>query len=494
MKTRSLLLLFICSLLFSCSEISTEISGTETGNGSNGIVAFADGKPAIGAKVMLVPSDYEELNRQNQDFIIDSSLTDSLGTYSFNKLRKGNYNLFCEKDGYKSFIDSINITDTIVYIKKSILRRPGSVRGYSYYCSGNVPANSYLVVPGSRFYTRLDEKTGAFNLVDLPAGIYKAKIAASSVDYFQNQFTVQITEDKSDSISFPFVLTSKSITSIVLSSDSSLWIGTTNGLVNMTDSQWIAYGLHDGLSSSHITCIAQNIDQSIWVGTSFRLAHHEINLPEAGFDFISSTKTINVKAVNSSKQGEVWIGTGEGLYCNYKGEFQEVKYAGSSQGLLIGNSNNNQLTDISVIQFQNSKTLVGTHHGLFIRDSAGVWNSVADFTSMSVNAVEIIDSNSYLAGTNSGLYKCTGEKIEKIEFSESLPISSITCILCYEGKWFLGTENGLFENVSGSWSEIDIRPLNSFVTAISHDNKKTVWIGTNNGLCMYYENNITILK
>jgi ligand-binding sensor domain-containing protein len=99
-----------------------------------------------------------------------------------------------------------------------------------------------------------------------------------------------------------------------------------------------------------------------------------------------------------------------------------------------------------------------------------------------------------LAGTNSGLYKCDSNNKEKIEFPAALPINSITSIHCYEDKWFLGTENGLFVNDNGSWSQIDIRPLNTYVTAISHDFNKTVWIGTNNGLCMYYDNKVTILK
>lgn len=495
MKIRGLAVICISLLLLhGCSEFSGGLTGTETGNGSAGTVAFKDGRPVAGANVTLVPSDYDAVNSTVKDIRIVSLVTDKAGRYRFRDVIHGCYNLFCEKDGYKSFIDSIYIADSVIHIDTSFLQIPGSVNGFLMYPSGTKPVNSMLVVSGSLFYTRLDPETGAFILPDFAPGRYSARVISSSADYFQKNYSLHVFENRSDSSQAPFIMPGNSITSIIASSDSSVWVGTTNGLINIRGSEWEIYGIRERLSNSHITCLCENLDQSIWAGTLFKLAGLQNGKLTQNVDFISSVSMINVQALHSSGDGLLWVGTAEGLYCNDNGNWQALYYSEMVPDVLIENSNQNDLSDIAVIRHQNEKILIGTHHGLFIRGTDKIWTAIPGFRNMSVTEIDIIDSTSFYAGTNRGLFKCSSDSIGKVELPANLQLSRILSLLSCDKRLFIGTANGLFVKEDTTWSEITLVPLNSYVTALACDREMVVWIGTTNGLCRYYNNKVEIVR
>jgi ligand-binding sensor domain-containing protein len=495
MRIRDNVLLCISLLiLHGCSKISGGLTGTETGNGSAGTVAFKDGRAAAGAHVTLVPYDYDPVNSSPDDIRIVSSVTDNAGRYRFRNIIYGCYNLFCEKDGFKSFIDSFYIADSVTHLDTSFLQVPGSVKGYLMYPSGTKPLNSMLVVPGSLFYIRLDPKSGAFILPDFAPGRYSARVISSTVDYFQRMYSLHVLEDRSDSSETPLVMPGNSITSILASSDSTVWVGTTNGLINIRGSEWDVYGIRERLSNSHITCLSENSDQSIWAGTLFKLARFHNGRLTQNFDFVSSIRTINVNALHSSGNGQLWVGAAEGLYCNDNGNWKSLYYSEMVPDVLIENSYQNDLSDVAVICNQNEKILVGTHHGLFIRDTEKLWRAVSGFRNMSVTAIEIIDSNSFFSGTNHGLFRCSSDTIVKVEQPSDLQLSRIVSLLRCDKRLYIGTANGLYVKEDTSWSEISLEPLNSYVTALACDHEKVVWIGTTNGLCRYYNNELEIVQ
>jgi hypothetical protein len=495
MKMRVLLpVLSALLLLCLCTGNQYPLSGTETGNGSSGTVAFKGGGVAGYANVTLIPSDYVAVNVAVGDNSVITTTTDKTGRYRFRDIVGGYYNLFCEKDGYKSFVDSIYIADSVTLVDTAFLQVPGTVNGYSMYPSGNIPLNALLVVPGSLFYTRLDAKTGAFILPDLPPGRYTGRIESPSADYFHKAYTIDVSENRSDSISSPLILPGNSITSIIASIDSTVWVGTTNGLINIKKNSWSIYGILERLSNSHITCLCQNSDQTVWAGTLFRLAQLRDGLLAQNNDFIGSINTIDVRALHSSGNGQLWIGTGEGLYCNENGIWQSMYYSETLSDLLIDRSYQNELSDISVIRQHKRQIVVGTHHGLFVQDSSKKWQSITAFKNMTITSIASIDSVSFYTGTNRGLFKYTNETVNKIEPPDHFRLSAISALLDCDKRLFIGTDNGLYIFENASWSEISLSTLNSSITALACDSQKVVWIGTRNGLLKYNNDILEIIR
>jgi ligand-binding sensor domain-containing protein len=495
MKIRGFIVVWLTLLLaFGCVENPSGIAGTETGNGSSGTVAFTGGIPASGANVTLVPSSYEELELPSGDSMIFSTTTDNSGHYRFKNLLNGYYNVFCEKDGYKSFIDSIYIADSMTTVDTSYLKKPGSVSGYSCYSSGNIPSKSSIVVCGSRFFSRLDTKTGMFKLADLPMGTYKVKVVSLVPDYFQKEYSLHIIENSNDSILYPYVLASKSITSLSVADDITVWVGTANGLINISEHPWAIYGLREGLSNSYINCIEQDSSRTVWIGTLFRLARIRDGVVRSGADLNVPSKIINIRKMYTTKDGELLIGTGDGLFSYTEGCWSTLFFSEAYPGQITGVTTQNDLSDISVITGRDTALLIGTLHGLFIRNRAGAWSVVKEFKNTSINAIDFIDSSSYLIGTNRGLFTLKGNEITQIEFPENIQISKISSLLCHEKKWFIGTTNGLFVHENAQWFEIALPLQSTFVTALACGPDNIVWIGTNNGLCILENSRVEIIQ
>lgn len=495
MKIRGCIVVSLTLLLvLSCGENPPGFTGTETGNGSSGTVAFTGGIPASGANVTLVPSSYEELEPPSGDFMIVSTTTDATGHYRFENILDGYYNVFCEKDGYKSFVDSIYIADSMTSVDTSFLKKTGSVSGYSCYSSGNIPSNTAIVVCGSRFFSRLDTKTGMFKLADLPMGTYKMKVVSLVPDYFQKEYSLHIIENKNDSIVYPYVLASKSITSLCVADDTTLWVGTANGLINISKNPWQIYGLRDGLSNSYINCIEQDSSRTVWIGTLFKLARIHDGVVRSGADLNVPSKIINIRKIYSTKEGELLFGTGDGLFSYTQGNWNLLFYSEVYPDQLTGGTTQNDLSDISVITGRDTTLLIGTLHGLFIRNRAGAWSVVKEFKNTSINAIDTIDSSSYLIGTNKGLFTFNGKEITTVEFPEHIQISKISSLFCCGTKWFTGTASGLFVYENAQWSEIAMPSQSTFVTALACGPDGIIWIGTNNGLCRLENNRIEVVQ
>jgi ligand-binding sensor domain-containing protein/tRNA A-37 threonylcarbamoyl transferase component Bud32 len=114
------------------------------------------------------------------------------------------------------------------------------------------------------------------------------------------------------------------VSALFLDPKSGVWIGTTSGLVHLTNTARELYTSSDGLDSDYVTGLAWRADQ-LWVGTQY------CGGPGCGLQTLSGTKIEPVKGFPSQeqpdaahvshnilfvyvdKQEQVWVGTDNGL-------------------------------------------------------------------------------------------------------------------------------------------------------------------------------------
>ena len=108
-----------------------------------------------------------------------------------------------------------------------------------------------------------------------------------------------------------------------------LWIGSVNaGLIRCRDGVFTSLHKQDGLASERILSLAESDDGSLWVGTDDGLSQ----LSDVKFPILSSTEGLSHEAclaVAASPSGGIWAGTPNGLGYYRDGQFKNFGVAGA---------------------------------------------------------------------------------------------------------------------------------------------------------------------
>src|SRR5215471_3088264 len=113
------------------------------------------------------------------------------------------------------------------------------------------------------------------------------------------------------------------ITTLFVSRDGTLWIGTMGGgLVRYAEGRFRRYGSKEGLTDEIVSAIAEDREGTLWVGTF----HSGVaKLRSDRFDFLTTAQGLSndeVRAIFIDAGGAVWIGTrGGGLNRFFQGQF-----------------------------------------------------------------------------------------------------------------------------------------------------------------------------
>ncbi len=486
-------LLLCAALLLSCGT-APMLSGTETGNGTSGAVLGLSGKPVRGARVTLVPVDYNELEPPQGPFMICSEQTDSMGKYCFVNVTGGRYNLFCDSGANKAYVDSVSITgkpgDTISTIS---LKKTGSVTGTALYSSGKSLEYAFVVLQGSRVYAQVNSVNGAFSLPNLAPGTYLAKVVTQSSGYFDIALAVNVMEGRADTLRNPFLLVSTSVTSLACDSFG-VWIGTVNGLASLRNGNWRTYGLFDGLSSSRINCMAIDSKGAAWIGTSLRLARVRNDSLTEGMILQSNPSMMNITALAADSAGNLWIGTPQGLFF-FDGV--AVTPVSSTDAITsIGTADpQNQLTSISAIICLKGMVMAGTQHGLYFRDSAAKWHESSSLRQNAVSALAKGEGGRVWIGTNQGLFAWDDTNATRIMPADSSMSAAVTSLAVTQGdSLYVGTANGLYLYCNSQWSKPEQGMVNPWISALAVDGENTLWIGTNEGVFRMRNTEIDVIQ
>jgi len=156
-----------CLLFAGCTQPQLA-GGTSTSENGRVIGRILDqyGAPAKGARVLLLPADYDPVKHSG---IVVADTTDSLGNYTLQKINKGDYAILAMSLDKKTsaLIRGIRSLDSIDTIATDTLRAPGSVK-IALPANVNL-VNGYVYIPGSFTFSHVVNNSRIVILDSVPA-------------------------------------------------------------------------------------------------------------------------------------------------------------------------------------------------------------------------------------------------------------------------------------------------------------------------------------
>lgn len=156
--------------------------------------------------------------------------------------------------------------------------------------------------------------------VDQNGAVWVATQSQGIVRIAQGRFTVLTAKDGLSS-----TFTPENCNGLAVSPDNSLWIATLGGGVNrFKDGKISVYSVRQGLSSNDVQTLLLGNDTTLWIGTTNGL--NRLNIRTGTIESINfygspaaKTTMPAVQAIAQDNRGGLWVGTLNGLYRLYNG-------------------------------------------------------------------------------------------------------------------------------------------------------------------------------
>lgn len=258
-----------------------------------------------------------------------------------------------------------------------------------------------------------------------------------------------------------------------------LWIGSSDGLLNMKSGAFTLYDTKEGLCGGFINALAEDVYGTLWVGSSQGLSHSRSGASSL-FISLPGLKGIFISSLAIAPDGAVWAGTsGKGLWRVKNGA---VTHNPPEIGLL-GNE------DIRVL-------LMDTKGGLWIGDSQQgliylggnlrrVYTPADGLAGADIRALYEDRRGAVWVGSNSGgLSRIVNGVISAFSPPDGLlsrPIRSFWEDA--EGSLWVGARDGLCQLLDGKfvvWNRNNGLPADAIRT-VFQDSRGDVWVGAVTG-------------
>lgn len=302
-----------------------------------------------------------------------------------------------------------------------------------------------------------------------------------------------------------------------------VWIGSQNGLLRFDGLQFSYYNIAEDNNSNIIKCILHDREDNMWIGTHSGLFRYRDN-SFSTFDKISGPGNSFIYQIFRDKENDLWVSSNSnGIYRFSNGYFRHYGIkdglpalscrAGieDSEGRLIFG------TQTNLCQFVNGrfrdiplpKGFKGTYDVIFEASDRTVWiggtNGVASLLwKNNVPQVKFYPIRSrinftvygicegscgeiYFGTYHAGLFKLAGDSIVHLSADLKLPEEDFFSLRYTDGYLFSASLNGLLvlDTKTNQLRRITNEDgLNSeLVYSLEFaENKKTLWIGTNQGI------------
>ncbi len=216
-----------------------------------------------------------------------------------------------------------------------------------------------------------------------------------------------------------------------------LWIGTSDGLVQLNGDLERRYAAADGLADDNVLCLAGGNDGILWVGTHdgfSRLSGEEIE----SFDTRDGLSQSTVYSLCEDREGSLWVGTKHGL--NQFLDRRTVLYT-TKEGLPSNDAG-------PVLQDSLDNIWVGTLGaglGRFDGRRFAVLTTADGLASNTIYSLADGGDGRLWIGTDAGLNRLAGGRVEATFTSEQgLPESDVLCLCRAQGgALWAGTSAGL---------------------------------------------------
>jgi ligand-binding sensor domain-containing protein len=226
----------------------------------------------------------------------------------------------------------------------------------------------------------------------------------------------------------------ETISTLCMSRDSSLWIGTSYaGLRRLKDGKIIVYGPADGFYETQVRALYESHDGNLWIGTSNGLFKFSNKV------FVSVPFTPNfITGITEDSHHRIWVGTHAGVRIFESSSAAQVDSITTVNGLP-----HNITTCIYADRREN--LWIGTANGLarWKNGTIKVYTGTDGLSNNHItNICEDKDNNLWL-GTYKGISRLSGNKWAVMTTSEGLSNNNILSIMeDYEGSLWIGTLEG----------------------------------------------------
>jgi len=269
--------------------------------------------------------------------------------------------------------------------------------------------------------------------------------------------------------------------------DGYLWLGTSAGLYRFDCVNFFPVNTNpiESKDAETISTLCLSKDSSLWVGTTFsglRRIKNEKIFRYGGAEGLPSRQ---IQALVESRTGHIWIGSSYGLYVYAGGKFTTIPI------------NPGYIT--SLVEDSLGRIWVGTHDGVRIFDDVQLKqvDSMTTANGLPHNIITTLftDRNANVwIGTVDGLV-CWKNGARKIyRWKNGIFNNHITSI-CedHDHNLWIGTYKGVNRLSQGKWSGMTVTDdlTNDHVLNIFEDHEGSIWVCTLEGLNQYSDANIT---
>ncbi len=270
--------------------------------------------------------------------------------------------------------------------------------------------------------------------------------------------------------------------------DGYIYLGTSAGLFRFDGVNFTKVNLDAevGRTNETISSLLESKDSSLWIGTGYNGLRRMKNGKIFRYGSKEGFQDTQVLSLFESRSGNMWIGTSNGAYIFSEGKFLPVQL------------NTNYI--LSIVQDRRGKIWIGSHRGVRIAEdnqhpqvinltnSEGLPNDITTCT--------YIDRQANIwVGTVDGLARWKDGVMKVYTTRDGLSDNHVMAV--YEdrdGNLWVGTSKGGINRLSGGrWTRFtkDEGLTDSQVLSISEDNEKSIWVCTSDGLNQFTNVNIT---
>lgn len=269
---------------------------------------------------------------------------------------------------------------------------------------------------------------------------------------------------------------------LFIDKEKNLWLGSyNNGLYKMRNGNFTTFSIEEGLKEKFVRAITQN-SKGIWIASSNGYLSLVNNNKVKNY-FLRREDNSIIQTI--AAQGDtIWIGTRNGLYFFYNGQFRKIKKSDFSISALFIDSSR--------------RLLVGSiNYGLYELRNGKLISLSKDERSSKLGVrfiAEGKDGTYYLATIGQGLIKYDGKDYYYYTEENGLP-SNLVYYIYLDQKgilWFTSSGSGIVRFDGKKFLKVMKRnglPTNE-IQSILEDNNGYFWCGFNNGIFRVSKNEI----